>query len=124
VVSVDQQWVDRVGPAAADQLARGVAYRRAGGLLLLLFLLLEIGFQLDDYYRPGIIASAPLFFIGLFLLFYSLRPFASARRLIAERVGLPPDQAKYIPINRGGMVGFDRWYAARGRPGWPIKGWR
>jgi len=124
VVSLDQQWVSRVGPAAAEQLARANAYRRTGGIFGLLFVVLEIAFQLDDYNRPGITASAALFFAGMFCLFYSQRPFAAARRLIAEQVGLPPKQAKYIPVARGGVADFDRWYAARGKPGWPVKGWR
>lgn len=124
MVSVDQQWVDRVGPSAAEQLARGAAVRRTGGILALLFVALEIAFQLDNYYRPGIIASAVLFFVGMFCLFYSLRYFGAARRLIAEQVGLRPSQAKFIPVSRGGIVDFDRWYAARGKPGWPVKGWR
>jgi hypothetical protein len=123
VVSVDQRWVDRIGPAAAEQLARGGAVRRAGGALGLLFVALEIAFQLADYYRPGIIASSLLFFAGMFCLFYSLRFFAAARRLIAEQVGLPPNKAKFVPISRG-IVGYDRWLAARSDPGWPVKGWR
>jgi hypothetical protein len=123
VVSVDKQWVDRVGPAAAEQLARGGTVRRTGGILGLLFVGLEIAFQLANYYRPGIIASSLLFFAGMFCLFYSLRYFAAARQLIAEQVGLRPNQAKFVPVSRG-IIDYDRWYAARGNPGWPVKGWR
>jgi hypothetical protein len=123
VVSADQQWVDRIGPAAAEQLARGAAVRRAGGVMLLLFVALEIAFQLDNYFRPGIIASAVLFFAGMFCLFYSMRYSAQARRMIATRVGLAPDQARFVPVSRG-IADYDRWYTARGNPGWPVKGWR
>lgn len=64
MVSTDQQWADRVGPAAAEQLARGGTVRRTGASLGLLFVGLQIAFQLANYYRPGIIASSVLFFVA------------------------------------------------------------
>ena len=123
MVSVDQRWVDRIGPEAAEQVARAWVVRRAGGFLTFLFVGLEIAFQLANYYRPGILASVPLLFVGTFCLFYSQRYFVAARRLIAEQVGLPRNRAKFVPISRG-MDDIDRWLAARGKPGWPVKGWR
>ncbi len=123
MVSIDQQWVDRIGRAAAEQLARGAAIRRSGGVMLLLFVVLEIAFQLDNYFRPGVISAAVLFFAGMFCLFYSMRYSAEARRMIAAQVGLGPEQARFVPVSRG-IAGYDRWYAARGNPGWPVKGWR
>jgi hypothetical protein len=84
---------------------------------------LEIAFQLAGYYRPGIIGSV-MFFIGSMLaLFYAIRLQARARRLIAARLGLPPSQAKWVRV-RQGTAGYDRWLAARNKPGWPATGWR
>lgn len=111
-------WPSRIGHPAADLIRRATSWRRAGGIAMLLTAVLEIGFQLDDYYRPGVEGSAVLFPAGMFALFRAIRLMARARKLVSARLGLPPGQAKWVRL-RHGEAGYDHWLAARGDPGWP-----
>lgn len=116
-------WSVRIGDEAAGLIGRATAARRAGGVSGVLFVVLEIAFQLADYYRPGIEASVIFLVAFVFGWFYAIRLMARARRVVAARVGLPTQDAKWVRL-RHGTEGFDRWIAARDRPGWPSSGWR
>ena len=84
----------------------------------LLFVVLEIAFQLADYYRPGIEASVILLVLSLLGVFDSIRLMGQARRLVAPGLGVAARDAKWVRL-RHGTHGFDRWLAARNEPGWP-----
>lgn len=122
MVATDTEWADRIGADATQQLVRATTIRRFGGTTTLLSVALGIASQLYHYYRPGIYTSAALYVGGMLLTFCSLKYNAKARRIVAARVGLPPGQARYVPVRRG-IAAYDRWYAARGKPDWPRKGW-
>lgn len=111
-------WPVRIGAEATELIRRATAIRRAGFFSLLLCVVLEISFQLADYYRPGIIGSLIFFVGGMFGLFYPIRLMAQARRIVAARLGMPASDAKWIRL-RYGPAGFDRWLGARNQPGWP-----
>jgi hypothetical protein len=116
-------WTVRIGAEATELIRRATATRRAGFVSLLLCVVLEIGFQLANYYRPGIEGSLIFMAGGVFGLSYAIRLMARARRVVAPRVGLSLQDAKYIRL-RHGTEGFDQWLAARDQPGWPSRGWR
>lgn len=116
-------WSGRIGDEAAGLIRRSITVRRAGGASLLLCVVLEIGFQLANYYQPGIVGSLVFFVAGLAGLIHPIRLMARARRIVAGRLGLPAEDAKYIRL-RHGTEGYDSWLAARGQPGWPSRGWR
>jgi hypothetical protein len=52
----------------------------------------------------------------------SLRLQSRARRQAGTYLALPPGAWKYLSVRS--QERFDRWMAARDRPGWPAKGWR
>lgn len=116
-------WPVRIGDDAAGLIRRATAARRAGGASLLVCVVLEIAFQLADYYKPGIIGSLIFLIGGMFGLFYAIRLVGQARRVVAARLALPPSAAKWVRL-RHGTAGYDRWLAARNQPGWPGNGAR
>jgi hypothetical protein len=116
-------WSVRIGDDAAGLIRRAAAARRAGGASLLVCVVLEIAFQLADYYQPGIIGSLIFLVGGMFGLFYAIRLMGQARQVVAARLGLPAAEAKWVRL-RHGTAGYDRWLAARNKPGWPGSGWR
>jgi hypothetical protein len=110
-------WPSRIGAEASALLRRAAVYRQGGTALALLFVAVCIGFQFAEN-EPGIIASAALCAAGVAGPFVAIRRMAAARRLVADRLAMPPAEARYVRL-RHGPDGYDRWLAARGRPGWP-----
>jgi hypothetical protein len=110
-------WSRRVGEPAAAVIRRAATWRKVGGAAGLLFLVAEIGFEVDHFYRPGIEASSVLLGVAMYGLFFAIRLMAKARRLVADRLGLPADEARWVRL-RHGEAGFDRWLARRDQPEW------
>jgi hypothetical protein len=49
---------------------------------------------------------------------YAIRLMARARLLVAARLGVAPEQARWVQL-RQGEAGFDHWLACQDQPDWP-----
>lgn len=114
----DDGWSARVGDEAARLIRRATTVQRAGGIAGLLFVVLEVAFELDGFYRPGIEASTVFLAAMMVGLGVAIRLTGRARRLIAVRLGMPAKDAKWVRL-RYGPARYDAWLACRAEPEWP-----
>ena len=112
------QWEPRIGREAAMTWQCSLRNKRLGMAYGLVFVAFEVGFQIAKL-RLGVELSALWFLVLIGYLVHSFHLLGVAKRQSASFLEMPESDRWAIPL--GFASTFDRWLAARGKPGWPRK---
>ena len=110
-----------MGPQAAVSVWALLRYHWIGVSCMLLFVALEIAFQIVRM-APGIALSALWCLASIVFLVLSGRATSRARHQAVTYLGMPESIRWFVPLKS--TADFDKWISARNKPGWPRKGWR
>ena len=114
-----RDWEPRIGREAAATLHHSLRDKRIGMAYGLVFVASEIIFQIAKL-RLGVELSTLWFLVLIGYFVHSFHLLGVAKRQAASFLEMPKSDQWTIPL--GFASTFDKWLAARGKPGWPRKG--